>query len=156
MPEGQGVSWAEVTALPAAEVARSHEDLLRLSTDETGRFRLSGLYASATYDLMVQADGFATAHRVVRVSETDDLEIVLDAGHTLIGRLVSRNGGAVAGAEIAVAPTAEGWARLQYSLRPDSPPWCSPPGAMRRVAFGSRTSLEVPAGVWWRRRRGSR
>jgi protocatechuate 3,4-dioxygenase beta subunit len=119
-PEGLGVSWAELIARPAAGRAGRGREFPRSWTDDKGRFSLSGLSESATYDLVVQADGFATARRVVRPSDKDYLEIVLDAGRTLIGRLVSRDGGAVAGAEITVAPTAEGWIRMQYDLRQDT------------------------------------
>ena len=86
----------------------------RTWTGANGRFRLSGLSETQTYELVVEADGFAPARRVIRLAEEKWLEVTLGQGRTLTGRLVGGSGEPLVGGHLALVPTFTDGSQARY------------------------------------------
>lgn len=102
---GHAVHGARVWAVSSSDwTDNSSPELDGASTDEDGRFELAALQPG-TYRIHGRAHGFAdTASRELTLSDsiTDAGDLVMNAGATLRGRVVRRNGTAVPGAEVEV------------------------------------------------------
>ncbi len=107
--QGEGVGAALVQAFPIDTSGSSILERPRTSTGADGRFRLSGLSEDRTYELLIEAHGFAPARPVIRPADEQLVEVVLDRGRTLTGRVVDSGGEPQVDARIALAPMVSEW-----------------------------------------------
>lgn len=112
-PSGAPVAGAEITA-------GEREPLGTLVADRNGRFRLSFLAAGVRYYLYTRAPGFASALTIVHTpaaappppqelppssAVAEPLRIVLEAGGSIIGKVVDGTGRPLEGIRLDVTPT---------------------------------------------------
>ena len=91
-PEGRPVAGATITAY---QIGPRTDGSRTATTDDAGRFRVGGL-RDRLVELAVEADGFARSHLSgVRPATNDLLEVELNRGATLSGRVEDTGGGAV-------------------------------------------------------------
>jgi len=109
--DGNGVDSAEIVAYPVDGSGGASEPPKAFSGQD-GTFDIRGLAAEETYDLVVTAPGFAEKRQVIQPSQTDPLVIVLTQGRSVRGRLVSAQGAAVVGGEVALIPTPDAWRQM--------------------------------------------
>jgi protocatechuate 3,4-dioxygenase beta subunit len=107
--QGEGVGAALVQAFPIDTSGSSILERPRTSTGADGRFRLSGLSEDRTYELLIEAHGFAPARPVIRPADGHPVEVVLGRGRTLTGRVVDSGGEPQVDAFIALAPMVSEW-----------------------------------------------
>ena len=92
-PERRPVTGARVTAY---QVGPRSDGSRTATTDDAGHFRVGGL-RDRLVELAVEADGFARSHLgSVRPATNDLIEIELNRGATLSGRVVDMHGSGVA------------------------------------------------------------
>ncbi len=92
-PERRPVADARITAY---QIGPRSDGSRTATTDDAGRFRVGGL-RDRLAELAVEADGFARSHLgSVRPATNDLIEIELDRGATLAGRVVDTRGSGVA------------------------------------------------------------
>ncbi|MCA8960801.1 MAG: carboxypeptidase regulatory-like domain-containing protein [Planctomycetes bacterium] len=84
-------------------------------TDSTGRFLLAGL-ATGAYSLIAEAEGYFAGTieglDVVAGTAIDWIELTLQRGHWISGRVTGVDGTPIAGAEVRVTDTSDGFRRL--------------------------------------------
>lgn len=96
-PEGRPIAKATVrVSAPRQQVSAR--------TDAEGDFRLEGLVIGTRYELATEARGFAPDHRMLTLESVEDLEIVLEPGLAVTGRLVTEAGEPIGGATVVLAP----------------------------------------------------
>ncbi len=100
-PDQRPVAGALVSALhPYTAPSRAGEGSRTATTNAGGRFRIGGLQDNLV-DVGVQADGYAASHlKAVKPGTNDLLEIELNSGAVLTGRVVDTAGDAVSGAMV--------------------------------------------------------
>ena len=120
-PDRRPVAGALVSALrPHTAPSPAGEGSRTATTDAGGRFRIGGLQDNPV-DVGVQADGYAASHvKAVKPATNDLLEIELNRGAVLAGRVVDTAGDVVAGAMVILFNTGPG--PLAGFNRPDQQP----------------------------------
>ena len=120
-PDRRPVAGALVSALhPYTAPTPAGEGSRTATTDADGRFRIGGL-PDLLVDVGVQADGYAASHvKGVKPATNDVLEIELNRGAVLAGRVVDTAGDVVSGAMVILFSTGPG--PLTGFNRPDQQP----------------------------------
>ena len=120
-PDRRPVAGALVSALrPHTAPSPAGEGPRTATTDAGGHFRIGGLPDNPV-DVGVQADGYAASHvKAVKPATNDLLEIELNRGAVLAGRVVDTAGDVVAGAMVILFNTGPG--PLAGFNRPDQQP----------------------------------
>jgi Carboxypeptidase regulatory-like domain len=142
---GARVAGAEITA---GETTPAGEPLGTLVADRNGRFRLSSLAAGVRYYLYTRAPGFASALTIVLApaaappppeelsppsAVAKPLRIVLEAGGSIIGKVVDGTGRPLDGIQLHVTPTEGTFSWLSS--------WCGE-DAFRTVRSGRAGAFE--------------
>lgn len=104
-PEGRPVPGASIEPAPQAQrslnLIRSQG---KVRTGPDGRFRLTGLLPTGTYELTATVQGFATTRRKARTAApgrpSPEVRIVLDPGRTVLGQVIDEGGRPIAGAAL--------------------------------------------------------
>ncbi len=96
-PERRRVADARITAY---QIGPRSDGSRTATTDDAGRFRVGGL-RDRLVELAAEADGFARSYlNGVRPATNDLIEIELNRGATLAGRVVDMHGSGVAGVSV--------------------------------------------------------
>lgn len=89
-----------------------------MRTGRDGMFRIGFLRRDGSWEIRAEADGYAPREVQVAASDASEIvDVVLEAGHTLVGRVVGPEGEPVSGATLhlyGVSPGRERFVRLAY------------------------------------------
>ena len=154
-PDRRPVAGARVSAFQDYSTRSPTDAGARAAiTDHDGRFRIGGLQ-DRPVDVTVKADGYASSHlKSVSPSTTDLLDIELNRGATLTGRVVDTRGEVVPGASVQlIDPEPRALAEfnaLQQMVQTDADGRFRfellRPGTWRASVFGGRTAARAEGG----------
>ncbi len=95
---------------------------LMARTTEEGAFRMGGLVAGRSYELVADAQGFAPEYRRLKARPGHDVEIVLQPGRSVTGRLVTPDFEPVVGGRVYMVAIESDPRMRSYSLRTERLP----------------------------------
>ncbi len=146
---------------PAAEtlvrlgVSRGFDASGACQADDHGRFRLDGLPDSYEQVLVTELEGYAPAATLVRPGRGEDtphMELTLEPGHEITGRLLNHSGAPLQHQSLQAAISEEGYmAHVGHFQRTDGDGWWTYPDLPAEGAFILRAAgqvvVEVPVSV---------